>query len=111
VAERQPAVSVHDLQVVWLALMRQARVRQHHRIHREELSVREHMGLILRRLQGGGYVVLDELVDPAAGQAGLVVGFLAILELARENLVELTQGEALAPIYVKLHDVATLPAC
>ncbi len=104
VATRQPDVSVHDLQVVWLSLMRQAKVRQHHRIQREELSVREHMGLILRRLQGHGYVVFEDLFDVSSAHtsvASLVVSFLAILELARESLVEITQSEALAPIYVK----------
>jgi len=113
VATRQPEVSVHDLQVIWLSLMRQAKVKQHHRIQREELSVREHMGIIMRRLQGRGYVVFEELFESAAGNssvAGMVVSFLAILELARERLVELTQSEALAPVYVKLHDAATLQA-
>ncbi len=111
VAARQPDVSVHDLQVVWLSLMRQAKVRQHHRIQREELSVREHMGLILRRLQGHGYVVFEDLFDVTsahASVASLVVSFLAILELARESLVEITQSEALAPIYVKSRDAGTL---
>jgi segregation and condensation protein A len=110
VATRQPEVSVHDLQVVWLALMRQAKMHQHHRIRREELSVREHMGLILRRLQGRSYVVFEDLFDVTAGHASLVVSFLAILELARESLVELTQSEALAPIYVKSRDAATVQA-
>jgi segregation and condensation protein A len=113
VATRQPEVSVNDLQVVWLSLMRQARMHQHHRIQREELSVREHMGLILRRLQGRNYVVFEDLFEFSSGHtttASLVVSFLAILELARESLVELTQSEALAPIYVKLKDVATLQA-
>ena len=108
VAQRQPEVSVHDLQVVWLALMKQAKMHQHHRIQREELSVREHMGIILRNLQGRGYVVFENLFDTGIGVAGLVVSFLAILELARESLVELTQSEALAPIYVKSRDAATL---
>lgn len=110
VAARQPEVSVHDLQVVWLTLMRQAKIRQHHHIQREELSVREHMALILRRLQGRGYVGFDELFEAGVGVAGMVVSFLAVLELARESLVELTQSEALAPIYVKLRDAATLQA-
>jgi segregation and condensation protein A len=113
VAARQPEVSVHDLQIVWLTLMRQAKMHQHHRIQREELSVREHMGLILRRLQGRNYVVFEDLFEVPVrpvSVASLVVSFLAILELARESLVELTQSEALAPIYVKLKDAATLQA-
>ncbi|MDQ1346588.1 MAG: segregation and condensation protein [Pseudomonadota bacterium] len=111
VAQRQPEVSVHDLQVVWLSLMRQAKMHQHHRIRREELSVREHMGIILRRLQGRGYVVFEDLFDVGVGVAGMVVSFLAILELARERLVDLTQNEALAPIYVKSsNDVAPVQA-
>jgi segregation and condensation protein A len=113
VATHQPDVSVHDLQVVWLSLMRQAKMHQHHRIRREELSVREHMGIILRRLQGHNYVVFEDLFDVSSAHSSvssLVVSFLAILELARESLVELTQSEALAPIYVKLRDVATLQA-
>ncbi len=113
VAAREPDVSVNDLQVVWLSLMRQAKMHQHHRIQREELSVREHMGLIMRRLHGRNYVMFEDLFDVSSGHtsiASLVVSFLAILELTRERLVELTQSEALAPIYVKLNDAATLQA-
>jgi len=113
VAVREPEVSVNDLQVVWLSLMRQAKMHQHHRIHREELSVREHMGIIMRRLQGRNYVMFEDLFEVSNGHtriAGLVVSFLAILELTRERIVELTQSEALAPIYVKLSDAATLQA-
>ena len=108
VVERQPEVNLHDLQVAWLTLMKQARIHQHHKIHREELSVREHMTLILRRLQGKGYVVFENLFDITLGGAGLVVSFLAVLELAREAMVEITQNEALAPIYVKLPDAVAL---
>ncbi|WIM07026.1 MAG: segregation/condensation protein A [Candidatus Nitricoxidivorans perseverans] len=110
VTERLPEVSLHDLQVAWLSLMKQARVKQHHKVRREELSVREHMGIILRRLQGRGYVVFEDLFDVAAGVASLVVSFLAILELARESLIEITQNEALAPIYVKTGDDPALQA-
>ena len=105
VVERQPEVSLHDLQLAWLSLMKQAKAYQHHKIQREELSVREHMGLILRRLQGRGYVVFEQLFDLALGAPGLVVSFLAMLELTREALIEITQTEALAPIYVRLPDV------
>ena len=106
VTERLPEVNLHDLQVAWLSLMKQARVTQHHKVKREELSVREHMAIILRRLVGRGYVVFEDIFDVAAGRPSLVVSFLAVLELARESLIEITQNEALAPIYVKLPDIS-----
>ena len=111
VAERLPEVSLHDLQVAWLALMKQAKMKAHHKVRREELSVREYMGSILRGLRGRGYVVFEDLFKVAAGHstvASLVVSFLAVLELAREKLIEITQSEALAPIYVKCCDVDDL---
>lgn len=101
-AERQPEVSVHELKTAWLALLKQVNVHQHHRIQREELSVREHMGIILRRLRGQGFVAFEQLFDLSLGSRGLVVSFLAMLELARESLLEITQNDALAPIYVRL---------
>jgi segregation and condensation protein A len=102
VAKRQPEVSIHDLQAAWRELLKQACVHQHHRIQREELSVREHMGIILRRLRGQGFVIFEKLFDLSLGVPGLVVSFLAVLELARESLLEITQNDAFAPIYVKL---------
>jgi segregation and condensation protein A len=106
VIERQPDVNLHDLQVAWLTLMKQARVKQHHKIQREELSVREHMTIIMRKLSGRGYVVFEDLFDLEVGVASLVVHFLAVLELARESMIQITQNEALAPIYVKLPENA-----
>ncbi|MDR2880400.1 MAG: segregation/condensation protein A [Azoarcus sp.] len=104
IAERMPEVSLHDLQLAWLRLMKRARLVQHHRVEREKLSVREHMTLILRKLHGGAFVVFDTLFDPEKGPAGMVVSFLAMLELVKEALVVVTQNEAFAPIYVKLAD-------
>ena len=102
VVERLPGVSVQDLQAAWLGLMRQASMTQHHKLKKEELSVREHMAKILRRLQGAGFVDFRDLFDAAAGVPVLVVSFLALLELTREKLIELSQGAVFAPIYVKL---------
>ncbi|MBS0511556.1 MAG: segregation/condensation protein A [Proteobacteria bacterium] len=104
VFERQPEVSLHDLQLAWLRIMKKARLTQHHRVGREQLSVREHMTDILRRLRAGAYVMFDTLFDVGLGAPGLVVSFLAVLELVKEKLVEVTQNEAFAPIYVKLAD-------
>ena len=100
-ARRLPAVCAADLEEAWRGLLKQARVRQHHKVSRDELSVREHMGIILRLLADGSFREFREIFDPSRGVPVLVVSFLAILELAREKLVEVTQAEPFAPIYVK----------
>jgi segregation and condensation protein A len=106
VVERQPTVTLHDLQLAWLKIARQSRLKRNHTIQREELSVREHMTLILRKLSDDTFVVFETLFDHALGPAGLVVSFLATLELVKERLVVVTQNEAFAPIYVKRADAA-----
>ena len=107
---RHPDVSVADLKEAWEAIFRQARLNKHHKIGREELSVREHMGIILRLLQErGGFVRFETMFDPAMGAPGLVVHFLAMLELAREQLIEFTQTEAFQPIYVRVQQGGTEP--
>jgi segregation and condensation protein A len=100
-------VSEKVVQLAWLKIMRKARLNQHHRIQREELSVREHMSAILRKLSDGAFVVFDTLFDPRLGPAGVVVSFLALLELVKEKLVQVTQNEAFAPIYVRIADAST----
>ncbi|MFT3850533.1 MAG: ScpA family protein [Propionivibrio sp.] len=103
--QRLPEVSPDDLKEAWSAILRQAKLHTRHMIQREELSVREHMGLILRSLRdAGGFVEFVDLFDPMQGVQVVVVHFLAMLELAREHLLEMTQSEAFAPIYVRLAD-------
>ena len=102
VVERLPDVRPQDLAEAWRTLLHRARMSAHHRVSREELSVREHMSGILRRLQERRVVEFGELFDPSKGVSVLVVTLLAVLELAREALLELTQSESFAPIYVKL---------
>jgi segregation and condensation protein A len=97
-----PDVSLGDLREAWRDIMRRAKLTQHHRITREELSVREYMTSVLRRLQSVKFFEFKDLFDPARGVPVAVVTFLAILELGREGLVEITQAEAYAPLYVKL---------
>ena len=100
---RHPDVTVADLKEAWEAIFRQAKLNKHHKIGREELSVREHMSIILRLLQEhGDFVRFETMFDPAMGAPGLVVHFLAMLELAREKLIEFTQTEAFQPIYVRV---------
>ena len=100
---RLPEVSVADLKEAWMAVVRQASLKKHHKIGREELSVREHMGIILRTLQErGGFVRFEALFDPGMGVPGLVVHFLAMLELGREKMIRITQTEPFEPIYVNV---------
>jgi segregation and condensation protein A len=97
-----PQVDAGDLQQVWLDLLKRAKLTQHHRISRQELSVREHMTAILRRLQSSRFVEFADLFDCNGGVPVLVVNFVALLELAKETLIEITQAEPFAPIYVRL---------
>ena len=99
---RFPDVHVLDLQEAWRDMLKRAKLVQHHKISREELSVREHMSIVLRRLQGRKFVEFEDLFDLAKGPQVLVVTFIAMLELAKETLIEITQAEAFAPIYVRL---------
>lgn len=101
-APRFPDVNALDLQSAWRDILKRAKLVQHHKISREELSVREHMSIVLRRLQGRQFVEFGELFEVDKGAPVLVVTFIAMLELAKETLIELTQAEAFAPIYVRL---------
>ena len=102
VAVRLPDVNPVDLQEAWRDILMRAKLNQHHKISREQLSVREHMGLVLRRLQGQRFLEFADLFDTQASTPVVVVTFVALLELAREHLLEITQAEAFAPIYVRL---------
>jgi segregation and condensation protein A len=101
-AERLPEVQPRDLAEAWRTLLFRARMSKHHRVSREELSVREHMSRILRQLKESRVLEFTELFNPSRGVAVLVVTFLALLELAREMLIDVTQSEGFAPIYVRI---------
>jgi len=102
VVTRFPDVDIADLQAAWNDLLRRAKLTERHTITREELSVREHMTQILRRLQNAKFIEFQDLFEPTRGVPVVVVNFIALLELAKETLIEITQAEAFAPIYVRL---------
>jgi segregation and condensation protein A len=103
--QRLPDVDVEDLRNAWLAIIARAKTQRHHKVTREQLSVRERMSTILRTLQGRkGFMEFADLFDPDHGVPSLVVTFLAILELARETLIQVTQHGSFAPIYVRAKD-------
>ena len=99
---RFPDVDADELRAAWADILKRAKLTQHHHITREQLSVREHMSIVLKSLQGRKFALFEDLFDVTRGPQVLVVTFIAMLELAREHLLEVTQAEAFAPIYVRL---------
>jgi segregation and condensation protein A len=106
VEQMLPSVQLDDLKSAWSDILRRANLNAHHHITREQLSVREHMTHILRQLNNVRFVEFGELfrarINQGATVAVVVVYFLALLELARESLLDITQAEPYAPIYVRL---------
>lgn len=100
VAPVPPTVHPDDLRRAWQAIVQRSKLVAHHTITREKLSVREFMTHVLRDLQHKPYVPFEALFRPEQGVAVLVVTFIAMLELAKETLIEITQAEAFAPIFV-----------
>lgn len=105
--QRLPEVAPEELRQAWQAILRRASLVKAHTIAREELSVREHMTMILRRLQTQKFVEFFDMFDVERGVPVVVVNFIAMLELTREGLVKITQAEPYAPIYVRLGYEAT----
>ena len=99
---RFPDVDASELQAAWRDILKRAKLVQTHKITREALSVREHMSQLLKALQGRRFAQFEDLFDASRGVSVLVVTFIAMLELAKETLIEITQAEAFAPIYVRL---------
>lgn len=98
---RDPDVSLQELLAALADVMARAEMFTHHHVQREALSVRERMTMTLERLSADAFTDFQSLLNPEEGRLGIVVSFLAILELIKESLVELVQAEPFAPIYVK----------
>lgn len=99
---RWPDVSAIDLHHAFAEIIRRSKLTTNHTVGKQGLSVREHMSAILRRLKNTGFIEFYDLFDVTEGVAVVIIHFLALLELARESLVEITQAEPLAPVYVRL---------
>ena len=98
----QPTVDLKELMLALAEVMRRADLHQRHAVQLEGLSVRERMSDVLARVNAAsGFVAFDALFDPREGRRGVVVTFLALLELAREALVEIVQNAPFSPIYVR----------
>ena len=101
--ERQvhPDVSLREMLLALRAVLERADLYEHHQVEREQLSTRERMSNILERLSGEAFMRFETLFSPEEGRLGVVVTFIATLELIREQLVEVVQPEPLAPMHIR----------
>ncbi|HEY6941432.1 ScpA family protein [Dokdonella sp.] len=96
-----PPVELRELLLALKDVMKRAELYGHHAIQREALNVRSRMSDVLNALGDGEFHRFEKLFDASEGRRGVVVTFLAMLELAKEQLIEIVQEASLAPIYVK----------
>jgi segregation and condensation protein A len=98
----EPDVDLKDLLIAFAQVLKRAELYQRHSVVLEPLSVRERMSNILQRVnEARDFVPFGEMFTLQEGRMGVVVTFLAVLELARESLIELVQNESFAPIYLR----------
>ena len=98
---RLPEVQVADLTQAWLAILSRVKNTQQHTVLQEKISVRERMAAILRQLQSVGQCAFSVLFSPEDGAAGVVVNFIALLELVKEGAVHIQQDAPFADLLVK----------
>lgn len=98
---RQPEVSMETILNVFAEVLHRAEMFSHHHIQKETLSVRERMTFILDRVKADEFTDFKDLFTVEEGRSGVIVAFLAILELIKESLIEMVQNEINGPIYVK----------
>ncbi len=102
-----PEVSMEELLLSLSEVLRRADMFESHQISREVLSTRERMADVLERLKGGQFVPFISLYSLDEGKLGVVVTFMAVLELVKEQLIDLVQNEPFAAIHVKVKGDAT----
>jgi segregation and condensation protein A len=96
-----PQVELGELLTALRDVMARAEMFRHHHITGEPLSVRERMSRILGALKDNPFLEFQQLFDPEEGRAGVVVSFIALMELTREQLIDLVQHEPFGKIYVR----------
>ncbi len=97
-----PEVDMQELMLAFALVLRRTERFESHEVKQEQLSTRERMSEVLRRLQGGHFVTFTALFDPQEGRLGIVVTFLALLELIKESLVDIVQQQTFGLIHVRL---------
>ena len=101
VERKEPDVDLKEVVIAFQEVLRRAEQVSHHHIQREPLSVRERMANILDRLQSVAQLPFSDLFNRKEGRQGAVVSLLAILELCKDGLIEITQSEPLAALHVR----------
>lgn len=102
-----PDITLQELLLAFRDVAKRAKMAKHHHINREALSVRARMTSVLSVLQIGEFCEFSTLFNPEEGRLGVVVSFLAVLELCKEGLIDIVQSEPFAPIYLKPRDSST----
>ena len=98
-----PQVSLTEIALAFGAVMKRIEATEHHHVRREVLSTRERMTQILAKLDGEEYLPFEALFDAKEGRSGVVVSFLALMELVKELLVELVQSDPFSTIHVRAY--------
>jgi segregation and condensation protein A len=104
VEHHPPDVTLQEMLISLHDVLRRAEMLTHHRVERESLSMRERMSRVLASISTGGFTEFTSLFDFREGRIGVVVTFLAVLELIKESLIELVQAEPYGPIHIKAAD-------
>lgn len=97
-----PEVDMKELMLAFAQVLRRTERLVSHEVKQEQLSTRERMSDVLNKLQGGHFVTFTALFDPQEGRLGIVVTFLAILELIKESLVDIVQQQTFGLIHLRL---------
>jgi segregation and condensation protein A len=100
-----PKVSLQEIAFAFHSAMQRAQAFEHHQIEKEVLSTRERMSQLLQQLNHGTYTALSSLISLSEGKAGVVVTFIAILELVKSGLILCSQEGAYSNIHVKLGEI------
>lgn len=105
-SQPHPDVDLREMLLALQGVLRRADLFTSHHVERERLSTRERMSAILSALQGDHFATFESLFTVEEGRLGVVVTFLATLELVKEQLIEVAQAEVLGPIHVRARAVS-----
>lgn len=104
-SQPHPDVDLREILFALQGMLKRADLFTSHHVERERLSTRERMSAILSVLRDDQFVTFESLFTPEEGRLGVVVSFLATLELVKEQLIEVVQAEVLGPIHVRARAV------